>query len=113
MKNLYTITEYGSFVADREIPGYVNLPIKTFDQLRDFILCNRAKDTDALDLMKLSARKGIGEIITAQNYVGMIAMQDGTIIEILPKVYSHEPEEISSLQELTDNQRRCGEDEYF
>lgn len=100
MKNLYTITEYGSFVADREIPGYVNLPIKTFDQLRDFILCNRAKDTDALDLMKLSARKGIGEIITAQNYVGMIAMQDGTIIEILPKVYSHEPEDLNRTKRL-------------
>ena len=100
MKNIYTITEYGSFVADREIPGYVNLPIKTFDQLREFILCNRAKNTDALDLMKLSAHKGIGEIITAQNYVGMIAMQDGTIIEILPKVYSHEPEDLNKTKRL-------------
>ena len=100
MRESYTITEYGSFVADKDVPGCVNLPGKTFDQLKEFILCNRANDTDALDLMKLSARKGVGEIITAQNYVGMIAMQDGTVIEILPKIYSHESEDLNRNKKL-------------
>ena len=54
MANVYTITEYSSFVADRDIPGCVSLPIKTFEQLKDFVLSNAAKDSDALDLMKLS-----------------------------------------------------------
>lgn len=39
--------------------------------------------------MGLSAKKGIGKIITAKNYVGVIIIKDGTTIEILPKIYSH------------------------
>ena len=98
--NVYTITEYGSFVADRDIPGFVSLPAKTFGQLKDFVLSNAVRDTDALDLMKLSIRKGIGEIITAQNYAGMVAMKDGTVIEILPKIYSHEAEDTEKTKKL-------------
>ena len=65
------------------------LPEQTFDQLEQFVLANRsAADTEALDLMSISSRKGIGKIISARNYVGMIAMNDGTGIEILPKIYS-------------------------
>ena len=92
MANVYQITEYGSFVSDRDVPGCKSLPAKTFEQLKDFILSNRSKDTDALELMQLSARRGVGEILTAQNFVGMIAMKDGTVIEILPKIWSHEEE---------------------
>ena len=100
MAKVYSITEYGSFVADREIPGCISLPGKIFAQLKDFILTNQGRDSDALDLMCLSARKGVGEIITAQNYVGMLAMKDGTVIEILPKIYSHEPEDLGRTKKL-------------
>lgn len=34
----------------------------------------------------MSARRGVGKIITARNYVGLITMADGTVIEILPKI---------------------------
>lgn len=88
MKPVYQIKEYGSFITGKLIDGYTTLPPHTFLQLREFILANRSKDTDALELMSLSARKGIGEVITAKNYVGIITMNDGTTIEILPKVYS-------------------------
>lgn len=90
MKKPYQITEYGSFVRGKEIAGYETLPPNTFDALENFILTNKTKDTDALELMGLSARKGIGKIITAKNYVGVITMSEGTTIEILPKVYSAE-----------------------
>ena len=39
--------------------------------------------------MGLSAKKGIGKIINAKNYVGVIIIKDGITIEILPKIYSH------------------------
>ena len=83
----YLITEFGSFVAEKQIPGYTTLPQRTFDALEAFVLANRGKDADALELLALSARKGIGKIITARNYVGVITMTDGTTIEILPKVF--------------------------
>lgn len=84
----YQIIEYGSFVSGKEVPGCVTLPEKTFAQLEAFLLANRNRDTDALELMGISARKGVGKIITAKNYIGLIAMNDGTTIEILPKIHS-------------------------
>ena len=109
MRNTYLITEYGSFVAEKQIPGYTTLPQRTFDALEAFVLANRGKDADALELLALSARKGIGKIITARNYVGVITMTDGTTIEILPKVFPNQSEDavkkllIDMLRSLKDS----------
>lgn len=84
---IYTITEYGGFTRGAALYGYQGLPEKTFDALEAFILANNAgAETDAVELLSLSARRGIGKIITARNYVGLITMADGTVIEILPKI---------------------------
>lgn len=91
MAQHYTVKEYDSFTRDKDISGssYFKLSEYTFDQLERFILTNRsAYDTEALDLMSIGSRRGIGKIISAKNYVGLIAMNDGTGIEILPKIYS-------------------------
>jgi len=85
----YTITEYGGFVqAGLPVAGYTSLPKRTFDALEEFILANSAEnDTAAVELLSLSIRRGIGKIITARNFVGLITMKDGTVIEILPKIH--------------------------
>ena len=90
MRRTYQITEYGSFTRDKEVHGYTSLPHDTFDALESFVLSNSTSETDTLELMGISARKGIGKIITAKNYVGVITMDDGTTIEILPKIHSNE-----------------------
>ena len=90
MSKTYQITEYGSFVRDKEVFGCTSLPADAFDALENFVLSNSSNDADALELMGISARKGVGKIITAKNYVGVITMDDGTTIEILPKIYSNE-----------------------
>lgn len=83
----YTITEYESFTRGDYGGGYQALPEKTFDALEAFILANRAtSETETLELLGFSARRGIGKLITARNYVGVITMTDGTVIEILPKI---------------------------
>lgn len=83
----YTITEYGGFTRGTASYGYQNLPEKIFDALEAFILANNTgTGTEAVELFSLSARRGIGKIITARNYVGLITMTDGTVIEILPKI---------------------------
>lgn len=83
----YTITEYGGFTRGTALQGYQDLPEKTFDALEAFILANSTgSDTEAVELLSLSARRGVGKIITARNYVGLITMADGTVIEILPKI---------------------------
>ena len=90
MKEPYRITEYGTFITGKTIDGYITLPSNTFSALENFVLSNRTDDVDALELMSISARKGIGKVITAKNYVGVITMKDGTTIEILPKIFSQE-----------------------
>lgn len=83
----YTITEYGGFTRNGSFSGYQSLPERTFDALETFILANTSGiETEAVELLSLSARRGIGKIITARNYVGLITMTDGTVIEILPKI---------------------------
>lgn len=83
----YTITEYGGFTRGTAAYGYQALPEKTFDALEAFILANNTDTgTEVVELLSLSARRGIGKIITARNYVGLITMADGTVIEILPKI---------------------------
>ena len=100
MGKTYQITEYGSFVREKEVQGCVTLPQRTFDALETFVLTNSTKETDALELMGISARKGIGRIITARNYVGVIKMDDGTTIEILPKIFSSETEDAGKTKKL-------------
>jgi len=83
----YTVTEYSGFTRGVVAYGYQSLPEKTFDALEAFILANAVdKETEAVELLSLSARRSIGKIITARNYVGLITMTDGTVIEILPKI---------------------------
>lgn len=96
-----TLKEYGTLCRNPAgaAYGYQCIDESVFDRLERFILENRAdgKGTEALELMTVASRKGIGKIISAKNYVGVIAMAEGTRIEILPKLYTGN-EEISMLE---------------
>lgn len=91
----YTLKEYDSFTKnpDIKLPSYHYLPESVFDCLEQFVLSNRQEsDTEVLELMHVSSKRGIGKIISARNYVGLITMNNGTEIEILPKLYSQAEE---------------------
>ena len=82
---LYTIQEYGGFVQSQQpVPGYQILPESSFQALEDYLLQSRGltDQSEAVDFLSLSVRRGIGKVITAKNYVGVIALKDGTVIEI-------------------------------
>lgn len=85
----YTIREYMGFTRNGPPrTDMIALPEHAFDQLEQFILSNRDEHsgTQPLELMRLSARPGLGKVITAKNYVGVITTRDWTEIEILPKL---------------------------
>ena len=83
----FTITEYCGFTRGVQVFGYEALPEKTFDALEAFILANTEDgETGAVELLSLSVRRSVGKVITARNYVGLVTMTDGTVIEILPKI---------------------------
>lgn len=84
----YTIAEYAGFQRGGQVKDgpYQSLPTKIFDALEEFILANRSEtETEVRELLSLSLRGG-KKVIIARNYVGLLAMNDGTIIEILPKI---------------------------
>lgn len=91
----HTITEYGGFVRGESsgddynpLAGHTFLAKHTFDALESFILAQKSKTgAEAAELLSLSVKRGVGKVITAQNYVGVITMKDGTVIEILPKIH--------------------------
>ena len=67
---------------------------KDFKELDKFILKN-SKDNEYDQIFKKIYKKPYKEVIKAQNYVGIIQISSGTIIEILPKIYEEGGEEIS------------------
>lgn len=100
MGKTYQITEYGSFARGKEVSGCISLPPDTFDALENFVLSNISNGINISDLMRISVRRGVGKIITAKNYVGVITMEDGTTIEILPKIFSKERITESNVKKL-------------
>lgn len=71
----------------------------TFKQLESFIHTFQGTDeaAEAIDFMKVSSRRGVGEVIQAKNYVGLIQMKNGFQIQILPKL-SFDTEDTSNKE---------------
>ena len=87
------ICEYESLIAGSESglrkDGYVTLKRDAFDLLERFLLTEQGREEPA-ELMHISRRRGVGDVITAKKYVGLIALKDGTSIEILPKLHTRD-----------------------
>lgn len=84
--------------------NYTILNVETFNALEQFILNCKNDKNEAVEVMNISARRGIGKIISAKTYVGVIKMANGTTIEILPKIYSAE-----YTDEYTDEEKQSKE----
>ena len=99
MKNSFSILEYRSiYINDKntyELDSQKNLalPKKVFDDLKQFVL----KNSEQTLFLKPSYKKGLGETLQAQNFVGVIQTKDGTTIEILPKVDNVDEDEAKIL----------------
>lgn len=92
---LYTLSEFGGFTRAVKSPKYVALPEKTFDSLEAFVVANEEAETGkGVKLLHLSNRRKVGKIIAVRNYAGFIAMNDGTIVEVLPKFFDKSLDEI-------------------
>ena len=57
-----------------------------FAALREFVLGNRGDGDDAVELMRLCVAPGLGEALQLRNYVGVIELEDGLQVEVLPKI---------------------------
>lgn len=77
---------------------------KSFEALEMFVKANNNPEgsADGLELMQISAKRNVGTIITARNYVGLIQLKDkhNTRIEILPKIFNEEEENETHTKEI-------------
>lgn len=76
----------------KEDPYLKYLPKPYFDELDDFIRKQIPEEdessieSEALDFFRAYAKRGIGDVIQAKNYVGMIQLESGYQVQILPKI---------------------------
>lgn len=103
MNKLLEVKEFDSIISKKDYENderYKYLNQKTFDNLVNFIrdYTSVESNADALDFMKIGYKKSIGETVTIQNYVGLIQMNDGYQIEILPKISFAKSEDKSDEQ---------------
>lgn len=67
---------------------YAYLPEKVFRNLEEFIHMFSGDDdhADALEFLRIGYRRNVGDVVSVNNYVGLIQMQDGWQVEVLPKI---------------------------
>lgn len=79
----YCISEYSYLYCSESKSelndGNARISEELFKELEEFALENI--------FLILTYKRGIGKILKAQNYVGIIQSNSGTVIEILPKIY--------------------------
>ncbi|CAK7038181.1 McrC family protein [Tissierella sp.] len=90
MNDLLEIREFEIITSNEDYKDgeyYKYLKDNLFNELEEFIHtfqgCN---ESEAIDFLKITSRKGIGKVIQAKNYVGLIQMKNGFKVQVLPKI---------------------------
>lgn len=91
MDKLLEVREYDSIIGNADYKDYDNfkyLESKAFDNLVCFIHEFTGDDvnSDALEFMRIGYKRNIGDVVSIQNYVGLIQMKNGFRIQVLPKI---------------------------
>lgn len=89
MKKLLEVREFDKISHNQNFKTeYAYLPKEVFKELEDFIhaFAGDEEHSDALEFLKIGFRRNVGDIISVNNYVGLIQMQNGYQIQVLPKI---------------------------
>lgn len=91
MGKLYEVREYEILMSNETYAsenGYRYIEAQTFEELLKFIRSFSADhgEADILDFLRVGYKRGIGDIVTVKNYVGLIQLRNGSRIQILPKI---------------------------
>lgn len=92
-EKLLTVKEFDVITCNEDFKNdkfLKYLPKKQFEEFDDFVRKqvpeNEALDTDVLDFFKAYVKKGVGDVIQAKNYVGMVQLDSGYQVQVLPKI---------------------------
>lgn len=89
MGRLFEVREFDRISCNQDYEAeYKFLPKEVFKDLKDFIheYSSDAEHADALDFLRISYRRNVGDIISVNNYVGLIQTRSGYQIQVLPKI---------------------------
>ena len=83
--------EFDSITGNAEFKQDINykyLEAKVFQNLIEFIheFSRDNENSDALDFMRISYKRNVGDVVTIKNYVGLIHLSNGYQIQVLPKI---------------------------
>ena len=84
------IKEFESIICNPEYAGDGRTCVSKRD-FENFIsrihnFSGDAENSDALDFMKVGYKRGIGDLVSFKNYVGLIQLKNGFQIQVLPKI---------------------------
>ena len=91
MNKLFIVNEFDCIICNDEYKDdskYRYLDKKQFEKLEKFIyeFSSNSETSDVLDFMRIGYKRNVGDVITVKNYVGVIQLEDGFQIEVLPKI---------------------------
>lgn len=91
MDKLLEVREFDSIIGNADLEdddNYKYLEKKVFQDLIEFIheFSGDDENADALDLLRVSYKRNVGDVVTIKNYVGLIQMKNGYQIQVLPKI---------------------------
>jgi 5-methylcytosine-specific restriction enzyme subunit McrC len=91
MREVVSLKEFDTITCESDDKikyGTYRLSEQHFDELMTFVREYTSEDNhaDALKFMKLGYKRNVGDVISFNNYVGVIEMPGGLQIEILPKI---------------------------
>ena len=93
--NLKVLREFefitcNSEYADGSVSNIHYISQEKFKELDAFVRIQNDNDedenSDSLDFFKAYTKKGIGDVIQAKNYVGLVQLESGFQVQILPKI---------------------------
>lgn len=101
MKKLLEVREFDKISCNPEFKTeYTYLPESIFNDLEEFIhaYTGNEEHADALEFLSIGYRRNVGEVISVNNYVGLIQMQNGYQIQVLPKIDFGDSEDSSNVE---------------
>lgn len=91
MNKLLEVKEFDSITGNpnyKDDPTIKYMEPSAFADLIQFIheYTGSKDNADTLDLMRISYKRNIGDVVTIKNFVGLIQMKNGYQVQVLPKV---------------------------
>jgi 5-methylcytosine-specific restriction enzyme subunit McrC len=85
MNKLLEVREFDTITCNA---NYKYLDEKTFQELVKFTheFAGDKENADALEFMRIGYKRNIGDVVSINNYVGLIQMKNGFQVQILPKI---------------------------